>query len=64
MSVDQDGDWWVSTNKATGGVTVKDGKIVNVAHIWKRFHGQPFSNLCNWLAKRWPESFEVERMEP
>ena len=41
---------WVSTERFTGQVNVSDaGTIVFAPPVWKRFKGQRFSNLRNWL---------------
>jgi hypothetical protein len=41
---------WVSTTKFTGQVNVDDkGYIIFTPNVWRRFKGQPFANLRNWL---------------
>ena len=41
---------WVSTERFTGQVNVADnGHIIFTPPVWKRFMGQPFPNLRNWL---------------
>lgn len=57
--------WRVSTDElGESVVTVKDGKIIEV---WggrcHKFKYQPFTNLCNWLAKKFPESFDIEHVK-
>ena len=42
-------DYWVSSSRGTCWVEVKDGTITNTANLWRKFIGQPFSNLTRWL---------------
>lgn len=43
-------DYWVSTVKVTGMVRVNHSMIIILTPpIWRKFIGQPFSNLKNWL---------------
>ena len=41
--------YWVSTERVTGQVNTRDGMIVFTPPIWRKFLGQPFQNLKNWL---------------
>lgn len=43
--------YYVSCPTMTIQVDVIDGKIVKAAPIAKKFVGQPFNNLLNWLEK-------------
>ena len=44
--------WWVSCTKFTGQVdTGKDDIILMAPPVWKKFVGQPFIHLLNWLRK-------------
>jgi len=43
---------WLSTKWATVRVDTEDGIIVQTAPIFKRFEGQPFMNLVNWLTSK------------
>lgn len=59
-----DEKWEVSTDELGKSVVlVKEGKVVCSDVRYKRFQKQPFVNLCNWLAKKFPESFDVERVK-
>ena len=44
-------DYYVSSRIGTCCVVVKDGIIIDTADLWKKFIGQPFDNLRNWLKK-------------
>jgi hypothetical protein len=42
--------YWVSSkHRGTGQVDVKDGCIVAMPSIWRKFKGQPLENLLQWL---------------
>lgn len=43
---------WISTPRFTVFVTVKDSFIVDTAPILYRFKGQPFTNLYQWLGRK------------
>lgn len=52
--------WWVSTPAFTVRVeTNESGKIVMAAPIVKRFKGQHFDNLRNWVLKKWPGKVSI-----
>lgn len=44
--------YWASTKQATGLILVENGKITRTPPIWKKFVGQPASNILNWLQKQ------------
>jgi len=42
--------YWVSSSRGTCWVCVRpDGIISDCAALWKKFKGQPFTNLIKWL---------------
>ena len=43
--------WWLSNRRMTVKVVVRDLKIVDAAPIVRKFIGQPFSNLVNWMTR-------------
>lgn len=44
--------WWASCAKFTGQVdTGKDDIITFTPPVWRKFVGQPFVHLLNWLRK-------------
>lgn len=43
------GEYWVSGTQATGWVKVKDKIVIDTCPIFKKFVGQDFSNLTDWL---------------
>lgn len=48
-------EWWLSTEKMTVSVTIKDGIIIEATPATLRiraFIGQPFANLVSWLKKQ------------
>jgi hypothetical protein len=46
-------NYWVSCSKFTCFVhTNDDNVIVMTASVWRKFEGQPFTNLINWLTKK------------
>lgn len=47
-----DGDWCLSTERMTVGVTVRDGTLVSGPPIVQRFKGQPFVHLVRWLRQQ------------
>lgn len=49
MTAINEKEYWVSSRKGTCWVKVRNGVIVDTANLWKRFKGQSFSNLKNWL---------------
>ena len=45
--------YWISTSWATAYVEVDDREIItSTAPVWKKFIGQPVSNLINWLSSK------------
>ncbi len=44
-------DYYVSSSIGTCCVVVKNGIIIDTARLWKKFIGQRFDNLRNWLKK-------------
>lgn len=53
--------YWVSTNRMTGLVTVREGRVVLTPPILRKFLGQPFANLINWMITQ--EGFKMEDMD-
>lgn len=42
--------YWVSSRKGTCWVYVDDENVISdCAVLWKKFRGQPLSNLTRWL---------------
>lgn len=52
-------DFWVSSKRMTGLVTVSDGRIVWTPPIWRKFEGQSFGNLTRWLERQGGLKVEV-----
>ena len=43
--------YWVSCKRFTGQVNVDDDIITFTPPVWRKFVGQPFVHLLNWLRK-------------
>lgn len=41
--------WWLSNEKMTVKVVVRNTKIIAAAPIVRKFLGQPFQNLVSWM---------------
>lgn len=48
------GTWWLSTERMTGHVRVRNGRVCadQCTPIWRKFVGQPLTNLVRWLRKQ------------
>ena len=56
-------DYWISTEKFTGFITIDNGIIVDAAPVMFKFVGQPVKNLTDWLRSK-PQfgSMEIEEL--
>ncbi len=57
-------DWYVSNSKMTGWVRTNEKKmIIETPPVWRKFIGQPFGNLKEWLRNMDPNGFRIKRMK-
>jgi len=55
------GEYWISGKQATGWIKVKDKIIIDTIPIFRKFIGQSFFNLANWLKDvEWKKLTEKE----
>ena len=56
-------DYYVSSKRGTGMVTVENEVIVDTPPIWRKFIRQPLDNLLFWLKKYKIVKLEQEEKE-
>ena len=53
-------DYLINTEKVTGRVTTKDLIIIETPPIWRKFKGETFLVLINWLGtKGWVRYLKI-----
>lgn len=46
--------WWLSNQRMTVKVVLRDRVIIDAAPIVRKFIGQPFQNLVGWMKRMGP----------